>query len=82
MGFKTITIKEKVFREISKAKGKDESFSDFFEKIVHKKKPDLLKFAGAWKLTKEEEERMDRERKEFRKKFEEEFEERVKRARR
>ncbi|MBI2971181.1 MAG: antitoxin VapB family protein [Candidatus Aenigmarchaeota archaeon] len=52
MGFKTITIKESVYRELSGLKGKSESFSEFFEKLVKEKKgkPDLRKFYGSWKM--------------------------------
>lgn len=50
MGFKTITIKDSVYRELLKAKG-DESFSEFFEKMVKGRKPDLRKFYGAWKMS-------------------------------
>lgn len=78
MGFKTITIKERVFREISKAKGSDESFSDFFERVIPKNKPDLLKYAGAWKdMSKEEEAKMRGSMKEFRMGFEKSVKERM-----
>ncbi len=52
MGFKTITIKENVYKELMKAKG-SESFSEFFEKVTkeRKKRPDLMKFYGAWKMS-------------------------------
>ena len=50
MAFKTITIKESVYRELLKAKG-EESFSEFFEKLVKGRKPDLKKFYGAWKMS-------------------------------
>jgi|tagenome__1003787_1003787.scaffolds.fasta_scaffold15811332_1 predicted CopG family antitoxin len=32
--FKTITIKESVFNRLSTHKGKDESFSDLFERLL------------------------------------------------
>ncbi|HXS59976.1 MAG TPA: antitoxin VapB family protein [Candidatus Sulfopaludibacter sp.] len=32
--FKTITIKESVFNRLLSRKGKDESFSDLFEKLM------------------------------------------------
>ena len=56
MPFKTLTIKESAYKEILKLKKKDESFSDFFERIAKekKKKPDLTRFYGAWKISDEE----------------------------
>ena len=80
MGFKTITIKEDVYEKLMKAKGKDESFSEFFGKIVEKKKPDLMKFAGAWKdMPDEEFKRIKKSMKEFRESFDKGWEERSKR---
>lgn len=80
MAFKTITIKERVFRELSKAKGADESFSDFFERMVHERKPDLMRFAGAWKPMKNgEKETIRSAMKEFRLDFEGSFKERLSR---
>jgi predicted CopG family antitoxin len=32
--FKTITIKESIFNRLSSHKGKDESFSDLFERLL------------------------------------------------
>ncbi len=51
MGVKTITIKEKVYKDLIKVKSKDESFSDLFERLIEEKKPDLKSFFGVWKLT-------------------------------
>ncbi len=50
MSFKTITIKDRVYEELIKIKGEDESFSDLFEKMVRKEKPDLSRFYGVWKM--------------------------------
>ena len=60
MGFKTITIKEDVYKELLKVKGEEESFSEFFDKLVKKKKPDLMKFAGTWKMSNAEWKRIER----------------------
>ena len=56
MSFKTITIKERVYKELEKAKEKGESFSDFFERMIREKKkaPDLRRFYGAWKMNDKE----------------------------
>lgn len=53
MGFKTITIKDSVYKELIGAKEKKESFSDFLAKLVREKKkhPDLRRFYGAWKMS-------------------------------
>lgn len=53
MSFKTITIKEAVYKELLLAKGKEESFSELLGKLVKekKKKSDLSKFYGAWKIS-------------------------------
>lgn len=80
MGFKTITIKENVYEKLMKAKGKDESFSDFLGKVVEEKKPDLMKFAGAWKdMPDEEFDRVKKAMKEFRESFDKDWEQRSKR---
>ncbi len=80
MGFKTITIKEEVYEKLMKAKNKEESFSDFFSKIVEKRKPNLMKFYGAWSNMPEEEfERIKKSMKEFREAFNKSWEERKKR---
>ncbi len=61
MGFKTITIKEDVYRELLRAKGNDESFSDFLDELVKekKKKPDISKYYGAWKMGEKEWKRVE-----------------------
>lgn len=76
MGFKTITIKDSVYRKLVKAKGKEESFSAFFDRIV-KKKPDLWKYYGAWNLAKGEKERIMTRIEERRKLLDAEWKERV-----
>ena len=75
MVFKTITIKESVYKELIKVKKKDESFSDFLEELVISRKPDLLKYVGAWKNIPVED--IERSRKEFRNKFNTEFRKRL-----
>ena len=82
MAFKTITIKERVYKELEKAKEKGESFSDFFERMIKEKKksPDIMKFAGAWKdMPDEEFERIKKSMKEFRESANKSWEERLKR---
>lgn len=82
MGFKTITIKENVYKELMKVKG-NESFSEFFEKVTkeRKKKPDLMRFYGAWKMSKKEADRVEKAMKKYRRSFDKSFHERVKRLR-
>lgn len=79
MSFKTITIKHKVYKELSKAKQADESFSDMFARLLHEKKPDLMEFAGAWKMSKDEEEDLESSMKGYRRSFEADWEKRRKR---
>ena len=54
MGFKTITIKDELYRDLLKLKRKDESFSELFERLAKREKPDLMMFAGAWKMSDDE----------------------------
>ncbi|MBS3138706.1 antitoxin VapB family protein [Candidatus Woesearchaeota archaeon] len=58
MASKTITIKTGVYEQLSGIKGRSESFSALFQRLLREKQPDLLKFAGAWKLTSEEDRRL------------------------
>ncbi len=43
---KTITIKESVYDKLAGLKGNGESFSDLFERLAEKAKPDIMKYAG------------------------------------
>ena len=43
-----MTIKKAVYDTLVEIKGESESFSDLFERMASREKPDLLKFAGAW----------------------------------
>lgn len=79
MGFKTITIKDEVYRDLLKLKRKDESFSELFERLTKREKPDLMRFAGAWKMSDDEWKRIEKTLKERRRSADESFEERVKR---
>ena len=82
MGFKTITIKEDVYKELLEEKGKEESFSEFFDKLMKekKKKPDIMKFAGAWnKMSDKEFEKINKSIKELRESADKNFKERIKR---
>ena len=78
MGFKTITIKESVYDKIVTAKRKGESFSDFFDRIV-RRKPDIWKYYGAWKLKKGEKEKIMGRIRAGRDRLDMEWKERVKR---
>ena len=43
---KTLTIKDKVYEELTTIKGKEESFSDLFERLAKKEKKGIMEFAG------------------------------------
>jgi len=60
MGFKTITIKDELYRDLLKLKRKDESFSELFERLAKREKPDLMMFAGAWKMSDDEWKRIEK----------------------
>jgi predicted CopG family antitoxin len=49
---KTLTIKNKVYEELVTIKGREESFSDLFERLAKKEKRGIMEFAGF--LSKEE----------------------------
>lgn len=57
MGFKTLTIKDKIYGKLIRIKPKEESFSEFLDKLVEAKtkKVDIMKFAGAWNKMSDEE---------------------------
>lgn len=79
MAFKTLTIKEEVYKKLAARKREKESFSDLLERLAEKEKPDIMKFAGAWKDIPEEEfKKMEELRKNFREKFNKNAEERWK----
>ena len=83
MGFKTLTIKEKVYGKLVKVKPKAESFSEFLDRLVEvkTKKVDVMKFAGAWsKMSDEEFKKIKTALKEFRGSADKNFEERMKRV--
>ena len=46
MVVKTITIKKKVYDDLTRIKRDSESFSDLFERLAEKEQPDLARFAG------------------------------------
>ena len=82
MGFKTLTIKDKVYGKLMKVKHKEESFSEFLDKLVEtsSKKVDIMKFAGAWnKMSDEEFKKMKKAIVGFRESANKNFEERMKR---
>jgi len=43
---KTLTIKDKVYEELTTIKGRKESFSDLFERLAKKEKKGIMEFAG------------------------------------
>jgi predicted CopG family antitoxin len=80
MKFKTVTIKEEVYKELLRIKRRDESFSEFFKRIGKKERPDFKKFYGAWSnLSNEEFERIALAIKELRISADKSYEERIKR---
>jgi len=48
-------VTEEVFQELMKYKGKNESFSEFFKRLLNLQRSNLDRSFGAWKLTKDEE---------------------------
>lgn len=70
---KTITIKTDVYHQLMGVKGRNESFSRLFERLLREKRPNLLRFAGAWKLSPEETRRLKRVIVDFRRDFEESY---------
>ena len=82
MKFKTLTIKEAVYKDLLKTKGEKESFSDLFGRLIKetRSKPNLMKFAGAWaNLSEKEFEKIKKAIKELRESADKNFEERMKR---
>ena len=55
MTSKTISVTEDVYQELMKYKGKSESFSEFFTRLLNLQRSNLERSFGAWKLTKDEE---------------------------
>jgi len=53
---KTLTIKDTVYEELVNIKGKEESFSDLFERLAKKEKAGIMEFSGF--LSKETAEKM------------------------
>ena len=53
---KTLTIKDKIYEELVTIKGREESFSDLFERLAKKEKKGIMEFAGF--LSKETAEKM------------------------
>ncbi len=51
---KTISVTEDVYNKLLKIKGEDESFSQFFLRLLTLYHQNLEKSFGAWKLTTEE----------------------------
>lgn len=77
MGFKTITIKTTVYKELAKIKQSDESFSDLFGRLMGEKRVNLMDFAGAWNLTEKDFSDTKRRMAEHRKRFNEDFDKRL-----
>ncbi|MEW6295709.1 MAG: antitoxin VapB family protein [Candidatus Diapherotrites archaeon] len=79
MASKTLTIRKDVYDALIRAKEDDESFSEMFERLLTEKKPDLLKYAGIWKISEKEKKGIEREIKKMRKSADKNFEERLRR---
>ena len=58
MTYKTISISEEVYLNLSALKKRNESFSDLFLRITkrEKPKPKLSNFCGKWKMSDKDEE--------------------------
>ncbi|MBI2543600.1 MAG: antitoxin VapB family protein [Candidatus Aenigmarchaeota archaeon] len=79
MGFKTITIKEEVYKKLLRAKNNEESFSEFLDKTVSKR-PNIERFYGAWKMSKKDAESIKKTIRKYREDATENFHERIKRS--
>ncbi len=51
---KTISVTEDVYNELLRVKGRDESFSEFFTRILKEQRKNLDASFGTWKLTSDE----------------------------
>jgi predicted CopG family antitoxin len=51
---KTISVTEDVYNELLRAKGKNESFSEFFTRMLSEQRKNLEESFGTWKLTSDE----------------------------
>lgn len=80
MPFKTITIKDYVYKELLKAKRESESFSSLFERLVKRGRPDIYKYFGGWKATAKEVKSVNAELARARKSLDEDFSKRLKHA--
>ena len=56
MASKNISITEEVYNKLIKIKGENESFSEFFIRLINFQKTTIDKSFGAWKLTEDERE--------------------------
>jgi predicted CopG family antitoxin len=54
MTSKTISVTEDVYNDLMRAKGKNESFSEFFTRMLQSQRKSLDESFGAWKLTSDE----------------------------
>jgi predicted CopG family antitoxin len=54
MTSKTISVTEDVYDELMRAKGKTESFSEFFTRMMNLQRQSLEESFGTWKLTSDE----------------------------
>jgi hypothetical protein len=84
---KTIKVSEETYREINELvgamrekKGKPVSINEALSEVLRKeKKGDIMRFAGAWKMTDKEYKNVKFEVRRYRKAFDKSFKERVKR---
>ena len=54
MTSKTISVTEDIYNELMRVKGKTESFSEFFARILQTQRKSLDESFGSWKLTSDE----------------------------
>ena len=54
MTSKTISITEEIYNELIKIKGKNESFSQLFSRLLNLQKKNLKELFGSWDLSEEE----------------------------
>jgi predicted CopG family antitoxin len=54
MGSKTISVTEDVYNELMRIKGKTESFSEFFTRMLNLQRQSLEESFNTWKLSSDE----------------------------
>ena len=56
MGSRTISVTDEVYNHLVKYKGENESFSEFFTRLLDVQRRNIEEAFGAWNLTPDEEE--------------------------